>query len=125
MNARAIATLKVRRASPTASVIELTGDVTAASEQGLMAAYARAVEDDPRAVVLDFGALEYLNSGGIGLLVALLVRARRQHRRLLAVGLGGHYREIFALTRLDEAIGIHDDLAAALAAGELPERRPR
>ncbi len=120
MDAQAIATPKVRRASRTASVIELPGEVTAASEQGLMAAYARAVEDGPRAVVLDFGALEYMSSGGIGLLVALLVRSRRQHRRLLAVGLGGHYREIFALTRLDEAIEIHGDLAAALAAGGPP-----
>ena len=31
----------------------------------------------PRAVVLDFSGLEYMNSGGIGLLVTLLVRAQR------------------------------------------------
>jgi anti-anti-sigma factor len=116
MNPQATATPTVRRASAAASVIELAGEVTAASEPGLMDAYARAVEGDPRTVVLDFGALQYMNSGGIGLLVALLVRAKRQHRRLLAAGLGAHYREIFALTRLDEAIEIHPDVAAALAA---------
>ena len=33
-----------------------------------------------------------------------------------AFGLSDHYREIFSLTRLDEAIAIHDDAAAALAA---------
>jgi anti-sigma B factor antagonist len=35
---------------------------------------------------------------------------------LLACGLNDHYRQIFELTRLDEAITIYDDEAAALAA---------
>jgi anti-sigma B factor antagonist len=34
---------------------------------------------------------------------------------LRAYGLTDHYREIFNLTRLDEAIGIYDDEAAAIA----------
>ena len=59
--------------------------------------------------MLDFGRLDYMNSGGIGLLVTLLVRVQRQGQRLMAVGLSEHYRQILALTRLDEAIGIHAD----------------
>jgi anti-sigma B factor antagonist len=46
----------------------------------------------------------------------LLVRAQRQHQRVLAYGLSDHYRQIFELTRLDEAVSIHDDEGAALAA---------
>ena len=68
------------------------------------------------AIVLDFRGLDYMNSGGIGLLVTLLVRVQRQGQRLLAFGLTEHYRQIFELTRLDEAIGIHDTEAAALTA---------
>jgi anti-anti-sigma factor len=68
------------------------------------------------AVVLDFSGMEYMNSGGIGLLVTLLVRAQRSNTRLLATGLTNHYREILALTRLEEAIEIHDDEASAVAA---------
>ncbi len=56
-----------------------------------------------------------MNSGGIGLLVMLLVRAQRKHQAVLAYGLSEHYRQIFELTRLDEAVGIHDSEAAALA----------
>ena len=55
---------------------------------------------------------------GIGLVVTLLVRAQRGGARLLATGLSDHYREILSLTRLDEAIEIHPDEAAALAAAE-------
>jgi anti-sigma B factor antagonist len=56
-----------------------------------------------------------MNSGGIGMLVTLLVRANRQGRPLAAYGLSDHYREIFELTRLDEAITIYDDEQSALA----------
>ncbi|HTJ60152.1 MAG TPA: STAS domain-containing protein [Candidatus Saccharimonadales bacterium] len=98
-------------------VIRVRGDVTAASEGPLMAAYGQA-GDKTRVIVLDFSGLDYMNSGGIGLLVTLLVRANRQKQKLLACGLNDHYKQIFELTRLDEAIGIHDTEAAALAASK-------
>ena len=98
-------------------VIRVRGDVTAVSEQPLMAAYTQAGEKT-RAIVLDFSGLDYMNSGGIGLLVTLLVRANRQKQKLLACGLNEHYKQIFELTRLDEAITIHDSEAAALAAAK-------
>ena len=98
-------------------VIRVRGDVTAASEGPLMAAYSQAGEKT-RVIVLDFSGLDYMNSGGIGLLVTLLVRANRQKQKLLACGLNDHYKQIFELTRLDEAIGIHDTEAAALAASK-------
>jgi anti-sigma B factor antagonist len=109
-------TIEVRRLSPTASTISITGDITSGTEPALMDAYARASDDMTRSIVLDFSGLDYMNSGGIGLLVTLLVRVQRQGQRLLAFGLTEHYRQIFELTRLDEAIGIHDTEAAALAA---------
>ena len=66
--------------------------------------------------MLNFAELDFLNSGGIGLLVTLLVRANRSGQRIGACGLSDHYREIFELTRLDEAIAIHPTEAEALAA---------
>jgi anti-sigma B factor antagonist len=108
--------IEVHRLSPTASTIAIHGDITSGTEAALMDAYARASDDAARSIVLDFSNLEYMNSGGIGLLVTLLVRVQRQGQRLLAFGLSEHYRQIFELTRLDDAIGIHDSEAAALAA---------
>jgi anti-sigma B factor antagonist len=98
-----------------AAILRIHGEVTGGTEPVLMDAYARA-GDDARSVVLDFGDLDYMNSGGIGLLVTLLVRAQRAGQRLFAIGLSDHYRQILALTRLDEAISIQDDEASALAA---------
>jgi anti-sigma B factor antagonist len=108
--------LKVRRAGDSACIVEVHGEITAASEKPLMDAYSEAAGAQTKAVIIDFKALEYMNSGGIGLLVTLLVRANRQKQRLLAYGLNDHYRQIFELTRLDEAIGIYPDEAAAVAA---------
>src|SRR5688572_25502831 len=108
-------TLDVRQAG-TASILDVQGDITAASEQTLMDAYTQA--GNAQSIVLNFSGLEYMNSGGIGLLVTLLVRANRQKQKLLAYGLTDHYKQIFELTRLDEAIGIFDTEDDALKAAE-------
>jgi anti-sigma B factor antagonist len=108
--------MDVRELSPRTSVVDIRGDVTAASEGPLMDAYCKASGPATRVLVLNFSGLEYMNSGGIGMLVTLLVRANRQRQQLLAFGLNDHYRQIFELTRLDEAIGIHANEADALAA---------
>ena len=102
--------------APGAVAIEILGDVTAACEQALMAAHEEATDAGARLVILDFSGMEYMNSGGIGMLVTLLVRGQRRQQRLAAVGLTEHYRQIFELTRLDEAISLHGDTAQALAA---------
>jgi len=110
------AAFDVREVASATRVIDIKGDITAQSEDVLMDAYGRASARGVSAIVLDFSALDYMNSGGIGLLVMLLVRAQRQHQSVLAFGLSEHYRQIFELTRLDEAVGIHDSQDDALAA---------
>ena len=102
--------------SGSAAILRIGGDVTSASEGELMDGFAQGVDAGATTVILDFSGMDYMNSGGIGLLVTLLVRAQRGGVRLLATGLSDHYRQILSLTRLDEAIEIHPDEAAALAA---------
>lgn len=109
-------TMDVRDAGEGVRVIDISGEITAFAEEEIATAHERAAEGNARAVVLNFNDLEYMNSGGIGLLVTTLIRAQRAGHKLLAYGLTDHYREIFALTRLDEAIEIFDSEAAALEA---------
>ena len=90
-----------------------------------MDAYGRASGDGVQAIVLNFTGLDYMNSGGIGLLVTLLVRAQRQRQRVLAYGLSDHYRQIFELTRLDEAVGIHDTRRRRAGRAGAPEDHER
>ena len=107
---------RVRSAGGDVAVIGLTGDVTAACETELMDAYREAGRSEIRGIVLDFTGLDYMNSSGIGLLVTLLVRAKREGQQVSAYGLSDHYRQIFELTRLDEVISVHDEEEPAVAA---------
>ncbi len=107
---------EVRRPGADVSVIDIHGDITGFAEETLMEAYGQATNGKGQAIVLNFSGLEYMNSSGIGLLVTVLIRAQRQKCRLLAYGLSEHYLQIFELTRLNEAIGIYQDEAAAIQA---------
>ena len=107
-------TLEVRQPGGSTAVLDVQGDITADSEKPLMEAYGEA--GSAKAIVLNFSGLEYMNSGGIGLLVTLLVRANRAKQKLLAFGLTEHYRQIFELTRIDEAIEIFGSEDEALQA---------
>jgi anti-sigma B factor antagonist len=109
-------TMEVRRVGDNASIIDIQGELTGFAEGVLMEAYEQASEGGVRAIILNFEGLEYMNSSGIGLLVTLLIRVNREKQRLLTCGLTEHYRHIFELTRLDDAIAIHDTEQEALAA---------
>jgi anti-sigma B factor antagonist len=109
-------TMTVRKVGSDTSVVDIKGDVTAACEGVLMEAYNEAGGEKAKAILLNFSGLEYMNSGGIGMLVTLLVRANRHKQKLLACGLNEHYRQIFELTRLDDAIGIYETESDALTA---------
>ncbi len=108
--------ISLRKANPVACVLDIQGDVAASAEQSMLHAYTQATDAGARLIVLNFANLTYMNSGGISLLIRLLVQVKRQQQRLLAVGLNEFYRHLFALTHLDEVICIYDNEAAALVA---------
>ena len=109
-------TMSVRRVSASTSIIAIQGELSSFSEAALLAASTEAATPPTRVVILNFAAVEYMNSSGIGLLVTLLVRLKQQKQRLLACELSAHYRHIFALTRLEEAISIFASEREAIAA---------
>lgn len=110
-------TMSIELRNPVAGawILDIQGIVNSAAEAPLMDAYTRASAQGARSILLNFTHLEYMNSSGIGLLVTLLIRIKRQGQRLLAFGLSDHYRQIFDLTRLNEAIGIYPNESEALA----------
>jgi anti-sigma B factor antagonist len=91
------------------SVIDLHGEIDIGAEGSLAAAYTEAASSDPKAVVLNFAGVDYINSTGIALIVGVLARARKERRAISACGLMEHYREIFQITRLSDFMGIYPD----------------
>ena len=110
------ATLEVRKVDGHTFAIDIRGDLTSADEETLMNAYSAVTEQGAIAIILNFSGMDYMNSSGIGLLVTLLIRTRRNNQRLLTCGLTDHYKQIFELTRLSDAISIYDSEDAALQA---------
>jgi anti-sigma B factor antagonist len=108
-------TTDVRKAGSSACVIEVHGEINAQAENALTEAYNQACDLGARNIILNFNDLSYMNSSGIGLLVTMLIRANRQKQRIMAYGLSEHYRQIFELTRLDEAIVLLESEAEGLA----------
>lgn len=102
------------RHQPSVSVVDLHSEINAFAEDVLEAAYAEAEKRELDVILLNFHDVQYINSTGIALIVSLLARARKQHRRLLACGLSKHYEEIFQVTRLSDFLHIFPDETSAL-----------
>jgi anti-sigma B factor antagonist len=103
------------RSSPGLAIIDLRGDIDSFSEQELNRAYGEAEANEPGAVLLNFTEVDYINSTGIALIVSLLARARKAHRRLITFGLSDHYVEIFQITRLVDFMSVFSDEGSAMA----------
>ncbi len=97
------------------AIIDLRGEINAGAEETLNRAYTLAAGQNARSVLLNFAAVDYINSTGIALIVGLLAQARKSGRRLLTSGLSEHYVEIFKITRLADFMSIYPDEATALA----------
>ncbi len=98
-----------------AAVITLRGEIDSFGEESLNRAYEQAEGLGQPEVLLNFSAVEYVNSAGIALIVGLLAKGRKSGRRLLVTGLSNHYVELFQITRLSDYVLLFPDEATALA----------
>lgn len=92
-----------------AATILLHGELDATAEPDLQQAFGQATAGRAGVVTLDFSDVSFMNSTGIALIVELLSEAQRDGRKLQALGLSPHYREIFEITRLSEFIQVLND----------------
>ena len=97
------------------TIVDLSGEINAFADQELNAIYDQAEASEVTTIALNFSNVDYINSTGIALLVGLLARAMKTHRKLVAYGLTDHYLEIFQITRLADFIKIYPDEASILA----------
>jgi anti-sigma B factor antagonist len=70
-------------------------------------------EDGPAQVVLDLSGVAFVDSSGLGAIVASM-KQMGDGRRLDLAGLTPDVAKVFRLTRMDSIFVIHEDMAAAL-----------
>jgi anti-anti-sigma factor len=102
------------------AVLEILGDVTAASENAILNAYSEATSRHTGPFILRFDSNGYVNSGGIAVLIQLLAQARRNRQTIGITGLSDHFRKIFhmvGITKFATIYGTSEEAVAALTAG--------
>lgn len=99
-----------------ATVLAVGGELDLGSTPRLRDAALKRLLAGDRVLVLDLGGLEFLDSTGLGVVVAILKRARTLGTDLRLVVTRERVRAPFTVTGVDRLLPIHDDVAAAVAA---------
>jgi anti-anti-sigma factor len=105
---------------PTYWVLTLTGDLDYGECSGFRMNIDRILKSEPAATIVDLSGLDYLDSSGLGLLLALSKEYGAQGGRLVLVT-NETVDNILALTRLNGIFSSVSSLSEALAVlGEEP-----
>jgi anti-sigma B factor antagonist len=98
------------------TVLVVSGELDLGSSPRLRDAAVRQLLAGDRRLIIDLTGLEFLDSTGLGVIVAVLKRARTLGAELHLVIGRERVRAPFQITGVDGLLPIHDDLDAALAA---------
>lgn len=94
-------------------VVHLRGDVDLRSAPDLHERLLTLLESPPQRMIVDLGAVHYMDSSGVGTLVDLKRRLERAGGRLVLVRPPPRVMSIFQITRLDAFFTIAADLEEA------------
>ena len=96
-------------------VFSLRGRLDAYASQSVREKLIAAAEGEQASLVVDLARVTFIDPGGLGALVAGMMRARQSGGDLRLAALQPSVRIIFELTRLDQAFEILDDSESAVA----------
>jgi anti-sigma B factor antagonist len=98
------------------SVVGLSGRIVLGEESGaLREAVKGLMTGGKKKVVLDMSDVTYIDSAGLGILVAAYVSAKGQGASIRLCALGNKFREVLQITRLLTIFEVYDTPAAAVA----------
>ncbi len=96
------------------AVASVHGDIDMTTAPRLREQVVRVVSDGQPHVVLDLEDVDFIDSTGLGVLVALLKRTRGQGGDLRLVSTRSSLRKLLELTALDRALPMADTVDAAI-----------
>lgn len=73
------------------------------------------ISDAANRVVMDLARVQFMDSIALGMLVPIILYARRLGGDLKIAGLTPKIRDLFDVLRMDRVIEVHKDVAAAVA----------
>lgn len=75
-------------------------------------------EDETQLLLLDFSAVPYIDSAGIGALVGAYVHRQKDGRQLMLVGVSPRVRTALKVTKVEHFFQFSDSLPAAASASQ-------
>jgi NitT/TauT family transport system ATP-binding protein len=85
--------------TPTETIVRCTGRITSATS-GLLQSTIRALMPETKTIVLDLTDVKYMDSSGLGALVALYLSTKRANCKLRLINLNQRIKELFSMSRL-------------------------
>ncbi len=98
-----------------ATIVLLQGQINSANAAGLETEILALVEGGVRALVLEFGALDYISSAGLRMVLVLAKRLKAEGGRLVLCGMQPHVREVFDISGFLSILNVESTRAEALA----------
>lgn len=103
------------RRSGDVTVVSAAGEIDHYSAPQLRHELQAALENGARKVVVDLSATEFLDSSGLGALMAVSKQQDGSDGSLVVACPRAHLRKLFAISHLDEVLVVRDSLDEALA----------
>ena len=96
------------------NVLPLKGEIDLHVSPSVTASLNSMIEKKPERLVVDLSDVTYIDSAGLGALVAAHHSARTQGASLKLAHLGSKFQEILQVTKLLTVFEVHDTEAAAI-----------
>lgn len=97
-------------------ILSFSGDIGSTSKDSILEAY-HGLGVGVDIVLLDFSAVDYINSSGIAIIIQVLLESRAAGKRRIGVfGLTPHFSKVFNMVGVSKYATISPDEATALAA---------
>ncbi|MEU4555182.1 STAS domain-containing protein [Micromonospora violae] len=97
------------------TVLEVRGELDMATSPQLRDGLQRLVDGGDRHIVVDFAGVGFMDSSGLGTLVAMFKALRDVGGRLCLAAVQPAVRSVLAVTSVDRAIDVYDSVPAAEA----------
>ena len=98
------------------SVLDLDGRIVLGDESSALRERVKALLGQGRSkIVLNMGQVSYIDSAGLGALVAAYTSAKNQGASLKLINLGSKFREVLQVTKLLTVFEVYDSEQAAIS----------
>jgi anti-sigma B factor antagonist len=107
------------------AVVYLSGAILFGEESSSLRGRVRDLLNQSNQIVLDLKEVGYIDSGGLGTLVALYASARKVGGEIKLSRLGPRANEVMQITKLMTIFDVYDDVDAAVASFNGPALKQR